>query len=247
MTLAGKIALVTGGSRGIGRAISLKLAFSGAYTIVNFAQNEKAAQDTIGMIRDGNGSGETMPFDVSDFQRVQEAIGHIAKDKGRLDILVNNAGISSDGLFVRIKEEDWDRVMASNLKGVFNCCRAAARHMMKQRWGRIVNISSVVAALGNTGQVSYGASKAGIEGLTRSMARELGSRNICINAVAPRFIDVGMTSSIKGEDRERVKQLIPLNRMGTPEDVAGVVRFLVSEDAAYMTGQTLHINGGLYM
>jgi 3-oxoacyl-[acyl-carrier protein] reductase len=246
MTLKKKIVLVTGGSRGIGRAISLRLAKDGAYVFVNYARNDKAAQETLRMIRRLGGEGEVLPFDVADFKQSEEAIGGIIGEKDRLDILVNNAGISADGLVVRMKEENWDRVIASNLKGVFNCCRAAARYMMRQRWGRIVNISSLVASSGNAGQANYCASKAGIEGLTKSLARELGSRNICINAVAPGLIDTDMTASMRKEDLEQFRWEIPLKRLGTPEDVAGVVRFLVSEDAGYITGQVIHVNGGVY-
>lgn len=246
-SLEGKTALVTGGSRGIGRAISMRLAEDGAYTFVNYARNEKAAKETLRMIRERGGDGEALPFDVSDFKGAQQAIGAIVKKRGRLDILVNNAGISMDGLVALMREEAWDRVMANNLKGVFNCCRAAARQMIKQRWGRIVNISSIVATAGNAGQVNYSTSKAGIEGLTKSLARELGPRNICINAVAPGFIETDMTAFMKKEDRDILKERIPLERLGVPGDVAGVVRFLVSEDAGYVTGQVIHVNGGLHM
>lgn len=247
MNLEGKAALVTGGSRGIGRATSVRLAKDGAYVFVNYARNEKAAEETLRLILEQGGSGEVFPFDVADYKKVQEAVGAAVKKKGRLDILVNNAGISADGLIAMMKEEDWDRVIASNLKGVFNCCRAAVRQMIRQHRGWIVNVSSVVAATGNAGQVNYSASKAGIEGLTKSLARELGARNIFVNAVAPGFIETDMTAFLKEEDREEVKSRIPLERLGTPEDVAGVVRFLVSEEAGYVTGQVLHVNGGLYM
>jgi 3-oxoacyl-[acyl-carrier protein] reductase len=247
MNLEGKAALVTGGSRGIGRAISIRLAKDGAHVFVNYARNEKAAEETLRMILEQGGSGEVFLFDVSNYKSVQEAVGTIVKKKGRLDILVNNAGVSVDGLIAMMKEEDWDRVITNNLKGVFNCCRAVVRQMIRQHGGRIVNISSIVAATGNAGQVNYSASKAGIEGLTKSMARELGSRNICINAVAPGFIETDMTAFLKEEDKEKVRSQIPLERLGTPEDVAGVVRFLVSEEAGYVTGQVIHVNGGLYM
>jgi 3-oxoacyl-[acyl-carrier protein] reductase len=247
MSLKDKVALVTGGSRGIGRAVSLRLAKDGAHVVVNYARNEKAAEETLQKILEQGGSGEIAPFDVSDYRSVQQAVGAIVKKKGRLDILVNNAGISADGLIAMMKEEDWDRVIANNLKGVFNCCRAVVRQMIRQHGGRIVNISSIVAATGNAGQVNYSASKAGIEGFTKSMARELGARNICVNAVAPGFIETDMTAFLKEEEREKVRSGIPLERLGTPEDVAGVVRFLVSDDAGYVTGQILHVNGGLYM
>ncbi|HRT71832.1 MAG TPA: 3-oxoacyl-ACP reductase FabG, partial [Syntrophales bacterium] len=208
---------------------------------------EEAAEETLELIRGKGGSAELLSFDVADFAIVQRAVARIVEQKGRLDILVNNAGISVDGLLVRMKEEDWDRVIAVNLKGVFNCCRAAARPMMRQRWGRIVNISSIVAKSGNAGQVNYCASKAGVEGLTRSLARELGARNVCINAVAPGFIETDMTAFVQEEEREALRRQIPLARLGAPEDVAAVVRFLVSEEAGYVTGQVVHVNGGLYM
>ncbi len=247
MNLEGKVALVTGGSRGIGRAVAVRLAAAGADVVVNYVRNEKAAEETLEMIRGRGGSGELLPFDVADFARVQEAVGAIAKKKGRLDILVNNAGISADGLLLRMKEEDWDRVIAGNLKGVFNCCRAASRQMLRQRGGRIINVSSVVAAAGNAGQANYCASKAGIEGFTRSLARELGSRNICINCVAPGFVETDMTALVGQEEREKLRCQIPLERLGTPGDVAGVVCFLASDEAGYITGQVIHVNGGLYM
>jgi len=247
MKLEGRIALVTGGSRGIGRAIAIKLAESGAYIYVNYFRNEEAAVDTLRIIRDRGGDGKLSCFDVSDFEAAQETVSDIVRKKGRVDILVNNTAISIDGLIVRMKEKDWNNVIDTNLTGTFNCCRAVVAHMMKQRWGRIVNITSVVAETGNAGQVSYCASKAGILGLTKSLARELGSRKICVNAVAPGFIETDMTSSVPDKEREKIRKQIPLSRLGTPEDVAGVVLFLVSEEAGYMTGQVIRINGGLYM
>ena len=247
MKLDGKIALVTGGSRGIGRAIAIKLAEGGAYLYINYVRNEKAAAETLRIIREGNGAGELSCFDVSNFEATQETINCIVKEKGRVDILVNNAATATDSLIVRMKEKDWGNVIDTNLTGTFNCCRAVVRCMMKQRWGRIVNITSVVAEAGNAGQVNYAASKAGILGLTKSLAKELGSRNICVNAVSPGFIKTDMTSSVSDEARETVRNQIPLSRFGTPEDVAGVVAFLVSEEADYITGQVIRVNGGLYM
>ena len=247
MGLTGKVALVTGGSRGIGKAVAVRLAADGAYAFVNYGRNEKAAEETLELIRGKGGSAELLSFDVADFAIVQKAVARIVEQKGRLDILVNNAGICADGLLVRMKEEDWDRVIAVNLKGVFNCCRAAARPMIRQRWGRIVNISSIVAKSGNAGQVNYCASKAGVEGLTRSLARELGARNVCVNAVAPGFVETDMTAFVPEKKRESLRRQIPLARLGAPEDVAAVVRFLVSEEAGYVTGQVVHVNGGFYM
>lgn len=246
-SLAGRIALVTGASRGIGRAIAVKLAKQGAFTYINYAKNEKAARETLKIIEEVGGKGTLLQFDVKNTDAVKGAITDIATEKGSLDILVNNAGITLDGIFARTKEESWDDVIDTNLKGVFNCSRSAIRYMMKKRWGRIINMTSVVAEAGNAGQVCYSASKAGIIGLTKSLAREIGSRNICINAVAPGFIETDMTASIGEENREKLVDLIPLARLGTPDDVAGVVEFLASEKAGYITGQVIHVNGGLYM
>jgi 3-oxoacyl-[acyl-carrier protein] reductase len=245
--LEGKTALVTGGSRGIGRAIAVKLADKGAFTYINYLKNEASALETLEIINNNGDSAELLRFDVSDTDSVQEAITGITKAKDRIDILVNNAGITLDGIFVRTKEESWNSVIDTNLKGVFNCSRSAIRYMLKQKWGRIINITSIVAEAGNAGQVCYSASKAGIIGLTKSLAREVGSRNICINAVAPGFIETDMTSSIGEDNREKLIDMIPLKRLGTPEDVAGVVAFLVSKEADYITGQVIHVNGGLYM
>jgi 3-oxoacyl-[acyl-carrier protein] reductase len=246
-SLAGRTALVTGASRGIGRAIAVKLAKQGAFTYINYAKNEKAARKTLKIIEEVGGKGTLLQFDVKNTDAAKGAITDIATEKGSLDILVNNAGITLDGIFARTKEESWDDVIDTNLKGVFNCSRSAIRYMMKKRWGRIINMTSVVAEAGNAGQVCYSASKAGIIGLTKSLAREIGSRNICINAVAPGFIETDMTASIGEENREKLIDLIPLARLGTPDDVAGVVAFLASEKAGYITGQVIHVNGGLYM
>jgi len=242
-----KIALVTGGSRGIGRAISVKLAEGGVFVFVNFRENVEAASETLEMITRRGGRGEIRQFDVSDFETSQEAIKNILREKGAIDILVNNAAVSINNLLVRTKEKEWDTTTDINLKGVFNCCRAVARPMIKQRWGRIINISSVVACTGNAGQAVYAASKAGIIGLTKSLARELGSRNICVNAVAPGFIETDMTLALPENNREQILTHIPLARSGTPDDVANVVAFLISEEADYITGQVINVNGGMYM
>ena len=247
MNLKGKVALVTGGSRGIGRAVSVRLAGAGAFVIVNFARNEEAARETLRLIGEAGGDGTIARFDVSDDRESTDAIAALIKEKGRIDILVNNAGESRDGLLVRMKDRDWDRVIGTNLKGAFHCCRAVAYTMMKQRGGRIVNVSSVVALSGNAGQANYSASKAGLVGLTKSLARELAPRAICVNAVAPGLIDTDMTSAMTEEQRESVLAGIPLSRLGTPDDVAGVVLFLASDEAGYITGQVIGVNGGLYM
>ncbi len=242
-----KIALVTGGSRGIGRAIATALAEAGAFVFINYRKDTKGAEETLRTIVDNGGNGEICKFDISDFQKTQQTIEEMIEKKGPIGILVNNASVSIDGLFARVKEKDWDTIIGVNLKGTFNCCRAVVKHMMKQRWGRIVNISSVVGEAGNAGQACYSASKAGIIGLTKSLARELAPRNICVNAIAPGFITTDMTAAISDEMRSKIIEQIPLSRVGTPNDIAGVVAFLASSDADYITGQVIHVNGGIYM
>jgi len=225
----------------------VKLAETGFFIYINYRRNEEAARETLKVLKERHGDGELCPFDVADAAGARAAVGKILKDKSRLDVLVNNAGWVKDGLILRVPEADWDGLIATNLKGVFNCCQAASRPMIKQRWGRIVNVTSVAAEAGNAGQVAYAAAKAGILGLTKSLARELGSRNVCVNAVSPGLIATEMTASLAAEDQEKIRQQIPLRRTGTPEDVAGAVSFLVSPQADYITGQVLRINGGLYM
>ena len=242
-----KIALITGSSRGIGRAVAVKLAETGIFVYMNYRQNEAAAKQALAAVMERGGAGELCPFDVADLSATKEAVKKIIRDKGRLDILVNNAGFVVNGLVVRMKEADWERLINTNLKGIFNCCQAVGRQMMKQRWGRIVNIASVVAEAGNAGQVAYSASKAGVLGLTKSLARELGGRNICVNALSPGLIETDMTASLTDENRKKLIEQIPLGRSGTPEDVAGVIAFLVSPQADYITGQVIRVNGGLYM
>jgi 3-oxoacyl-[acyl-carrier protein] reductase len=247
MSATARVALITGGSRGIGRAVCLRLSAGGAYTYVNYLRNEEAARETLQALKNGGGDGELCPFDVADREAVGRAVTAIVESRERIDILVNNAGVSLDGLLVRIKEADLDRLLGTNLKGTFHCCQAVSRYMMRQRWGRIINISSVVAESGNAGQGAYAAAKAGILGLTKSLARELGSRSICVNAVSPGFIETDMTAYLPGEVGLKLKDQIPLGRLGTPRDVAGVVAFLASEEAGYITGQVIRVNGGLYM
>lgn len=247
MNLAGKVALVTGGSRGIGRSICQRLASMGARVYVNYVANPAAAEETLGLIRTAGFQADMTRFDVAEGEQVQNAIKQIADEAGSLDILVNNAGITRDGLLARMKESDWDQVLDTNLKGAFFCAKAASRLMMKNRWGRIINITSVIGFAGNAGQINYAAAKAGLVGLTKSMAREFASRNITVNGVAPGYIVTDMTSSLSAEIQEKIKGEIPLASLGTPEDVAGAVAYLASEDGRYVTGQVLHVNGGMYM
>ena len=247
MMLEQRIALVTGGSRGIGRAICVKLAAMGALVGINYVSNPAAAEETLKQVEAIGGKGFTVRFDVADAEAVQESIKEIIAVHGRIDILVNNAGITRDGLMARMKEDDWDSVLDTNLKGAFLCSKAVMRTMMKNRWGRIINVSSVVGFVGNSGQVNYGAAKAGLTGLTKSMARELAGRNITVNGVAPGYIVTDMTEGLTEEVQEALKGQIPLGTLGTPEDVAASVGFLASTDSNYVTGQTLHVNGGMYM
>ncbi|HID03515.1 MAG TPA: 3-oxoacyl-[acyl-carrier-protein] reductase [Desulfobacterales bacterium] len=247
MSLEGKNALVTGGSRGIGRAVSIRLAAMGAHVIINYVSNPDAAKVTEKTIVDAGGTAEILPFNVAIASEVQDAIKQLIKDKGSIDILVNNAGITRDGLMARMKEDDWDAVLDTNLKGSFLCAKAAARSMMKKRWGRIVNISSVIGFAGNAGQVNYASAKAGMQGLTKSMAREFSARNITVNSVAPGYIETDMTRDLPEEIQEKIKAQIPLARLGSTENVAGAVAYLVGEDGSYVTGQTIHVNGGMYM
>ncbi|OKY76908.1 MAG: 3-oxoacyl-[acyl-carrier-protein] reductase [Desulfobulbaceae bacterium DB1] len=247
MVLAGKIAVVTGGSRGIGRAICLHLARSGATVIVNYVSRPDAAEATVAAIKENGGNGAAYQFNVSDADQVQAAFKKIVADFGRVDILVNNAGITRDGLVAMMKEESWDEVLDTNLKGAFNCIKAVSRPMMKQRWGRIVSITSVIGFAGNAGQANYAAAKAGMVGLTRSVARELASRGVTVNGVAPGYIDTDMTRDLPAEVTEKIKGEIPMNSLGTVDDVAAAVAYLVSEEARYVTGQFIHVNGGMYM
>ena len=247
MSSQGKTALVTGGSRGIGRAICLRLAQVGYTVAVNYVANPTAAEETVGTITKQGGNAFVLQFDVADAKDVQQAIKEMGKEYGGPDVLVNNAGITRDGLMARMKETDWDDVLDTNLKGAFLCSKAAMRGMMKKRWGRIINISSVIGFLGNGGQVNYGAAKAGMSGLTKSMAREVASRQVTVNAVAPGYIVTDMTSDLSEEIQETIKAQIPLGTLGQPEDVAACVAFLASDESAYLTGQTLHVNGGMYM
>lgn len=244
-----RVAVVTGGSRGIGRAIILELAEPDLIVAFNHYDppEDTAADETIEMAQDKGCEIEGARLDVSNYQAVQEFIKSVVDRYGTVDVLVNNAGITRDTLLTRMKEVDWDAVLAVNLKSVFNCTQAVTRYMMKQRYGRVVSIASVVGAMGNAGQANYAASKAGIMGFTKSVARELAVRNVTVNAVAPGFIETEMTAQLPEKAREAFLAQIPMGRAGQPEDVARVVKFLVSADAAYITGQVIHLNGGMYM
>lgn len=245
--LAGKTALVTGASRGIGRAIALRLAEAGANVVVNYAGSEAAAAETVAKVKELGREAIMIRANVANAEEVNEMFKEALEHFGTIDILVNNAGITRDNLLMRMKEEEWDEVIATNLKGVFNCLKAATRPMMKQRSGKIINITSVVGVLGNPGQANYVAAKAGVIGLTKTAARELASRGITVNAVAPGFIDTDMTATLPEDVKASMLGQIPLGRLGQADDIAGVVLFLASDAANYMTGQTLHVDGGMYM
>lgn len=247
MDFTGKTAVVTGGSRGIGRAICLELARGGANVVLCYAGNEGAAQETVSACEGAGARALAVRCDVSDAQQVKELMDAALQTFGRIDILVNNAGITRDGLLMTMKEEAFDAVVDTNLKGAFLCMKGAARPMMKQRYGRIVNVSSVVGLRGNAGQVNYAASKAGIIGMTKSVAKELASRGVTANAVAPGFIDTDMTAVLPDSARTALLAAIPLQRLGAAEDVARAVAFLASDEAGYITGQVLAVDGGMSM
>lgn len=245
--LSGRTAVVTGASKGIGRAISVALGSRGAHVIVNYNGSEAAAMETISLVEAAGGTAKAMKFNVADYEETSQALAEVIKENGRLDILVNNAGITKDGLLMRMSEEDFDSVIRTNLKSAYTTCKAASRQMMKQRSGRIINISSVSGILGNAGQINYAAAKAGMIGLTKSAARELASRGITVNAVAPGFIATDMTEVLSDQIKEGAVKQIPLGRFGKPEEVAEVVTFLASDQAGYITGQVICVDGGMAM
>lgn len=244
--MKGQVALVTGASRGIGQAISLKLAAEGIFVVAT-ATSEAGAEATVAAITAQGGAGLAVKLDVTNSAEVEALFKKIVAEQGRLDILVNNAGITKDGLMMRMKDNDWDSVLDTNLKGSFLCLREASKIMTKARYGRVVNISSVVGEMGNPGQANYCASKAGLFGLTKSAARELAKRNITVNAVAPGFIETDMTAVLPEKGREALLQNIPMERLGSVDDIAHAVSFLISPQAGYITGQVLSVNGGMYM
>jgi len=245
--LDGKTAIVTGASRGIGRAIALQLASEGANVVVNFSGSEQKASQVVEEIQNLGSQAIAVQANISDSDSVQQLMNAAQEQFGSIDILVNNAGITRDNLLMRMKEDEWDDVINTNLKGVFLCTKAVTRQMMKQRAGRIINISSIVGVMGNAGQANYVAAKAGVIGLTKTTARELASRNILVNAIAPGFITTEMTETLPEDVKSSMLTQIPLAKLGKPEDIAKAVVFLASDDASYMTGQTLHIDGGMYM
>lgn len=245
--LKDKVALVTGASRGIGREISLSLAECGATVIVNYCGSKEKAEEVVSAIEGNGGKAKAVQCDVADFDATEQMIKSVLDEFGKVDILVNNAGITRDNLMIKMTEDDFDAVMSTNLKGAFNTIRHLYRNFLKLRGGRIINISSVSGIMGNAGQANYSASKAGVIGLTKSMAREFASRGICVNAVAPGFISTDMTDKLSEAALEGVKQMIPLQRFGKPEDIANMVTYLASDMAGYITGQVMCVDGGMQM
>lgn len=245
--LSNKVALVTGASRGIGRQIAISLAANGAMVIVNYCGSQAKAEETVQIIKENGGNAVAMCFNVANLAETEQAISKIIEEYGKVDILVNNAGITRDNLLIKMSEEDFDMVLDTNLKGAFNTIKCLYRNFLKLRGGRIINISSVSGVMGNAGQANYSASKAGIIGLTKSVAKELGARNVCVNAIAPGFIETEMTEKLPESVLEGAKKVIPLGRLGQTEDIAAVAAFLASDAAAYITGQVLCVDGGMQM
>jgi 3-oxoacyl-[acyl-carrier protein] reductase len=247
MTLSGQIAVVTGASRGIGRAAAVSLAQAGAYVIVNYRGNQAAAEQSLAAIVEAGGKGELSQFDIVAEDQVEAAMKKIVDGQGKIDILVNNAGVTADSLLIRVKPADWDQVIGTNLKGTVLCTKIVTRYMIGRRYGRIINISSVVGQMGNVGQALYAASKAGIIGFTKTVARECATRGVTVNAVAPGFIETDMTAKLPEKLREEFLKQIPLGRFGTCAEVAEMIVFLAGAGAGYTTGQVFNVNGGLYM
>ncbi|NOY99094.1 MAG: 3-oxoacyl-[acyl-carrier-protein] reductase [Chloroflexi bacterium] len=245
--LENRVAVVTGASRGIGRAIAIELAQRGAAVVVNYHNSAQAADEVAAQIKTAGGQAAVFQADVSDLKQAQGLIKFAVDTFGKLDILVNNAGITRDTLIMMMSEEDWDAVLATNLKSTFNCSKAAVRHMMRKRYGRIINIASVAGQIGNPGQTNYSASKAGQIGFTKALAREVATRNITVNAIAPGFVDTEILDAMAPEILEAALKLVPLGRMGQPEEIAHAAAFLASDQAAYITGQVLGVDGGMAM
>lgn len=245
--LHGRVALVTGASRGIGRAVAIALARQGAVVGVNYAGNEAAAEETLAMMRAVGGDGELLRFDVRDPDAVRDAVDGFAERRKGVHIAVANAGVAIDGLLLRVRDEDIDAVLATNVKGAIHLARSSVRWMMKAKWGRFVAVGSVVSQMGNAGQSVYAASKGALDGLTKSIAREYGSRGVTANVVAPGFVETDMTAGLSDELKKRLRESAPAGRLGRPDDIAAAVLYLVSDEAGYVTGQTLAVNGGLHM
>ncbi|MDZ5253313.1 3-oxoacyl-[acyl-carrier-protein] reductase [Clostridium sp. LIBA-8841] len=245
--LKDKVAVVTGGTRGIGRAIALKLADNGANIVINYRNSDKEAEELKAILEEKGVKVLTVKCDISNFEDSKKLIDKCKEEFGKIDILINNAGITKDTLIMRMKEEDFDSVIDVNLKGTFNCAKHASAIMLKQKFGKIINMTSVVGITGNAGQSNYAASKAGVIGLTKSLARELGSRGITVNAVAPGFINTDMTSVLSDKVKEEAIKNIPLKKLGNPEDIANLVGFLASDAANYITGQVINVDGGMVM
>ena len=245
--LKGKLAVITGASRGIGKCIATKFAKEGANVVINYRNNEEEALKVKQELEDLGSQVLVVKADVSELEQAENLIKEAKKEFGRVDILVNNAGITKDNLIIRMKEEDFDSVIKTNLKGAFNCLKAVTPIMLKQKYGKIVNMASVVGVVGNPGQVNYCASKAGLIGMTKSLAKEIGSRNITVNAIAPGFIDTDMTKILSDDQKKKILSQIPLNKFGNVEDIANVALFLGSENSNYITGQVIHVDGGMAM
>ncbi|MGH7884259.1 MAG: 3-oxoacyl-[acyl-carrier-protein] reductase [Thermodesulfobacteriota bacterium] len=247
MEFENQVAIVTGASRGIGREVAIELASNGAFVVINYTKNSSAAKNTLSEIEKAGGKGKIVRFDVSDYEDVQKKVADIIEELGGIHILVNNAGITKDGLFLRMSEQEWDKVFEVNIKGLFNCTKAVVRTMIKQRYGRIINISSVVGEMGNAGQINYSSAKSAILGFTKSTAKEFGSRGVTVNAVSPGFVETDITKDLPEKIKEKYLEAVPLKRFGNAKDISNAVAFLASSKASYITGEVIRVNGGMYM